>query len=273
MTLLRQNRELKRLGIWNWTLPAFAGKFPDGTNYNACPSAGICAKTCYARNGTFLFPVVKARHQANLRLVLDDLPGWKSAMLDELAHTKFDGAWVRIHDSGDFLSRQYLQAWLDIMRARAATRFYAYTKEVAAFKDLVEPDPPRNFWWVYSYGGTQDAALDPATDRVADVFPDEQSIHDAGWHSQTESDLLAVLGPAPVGIPANNIAHFKALQAGRRWSAWQAGVDAARRDRRSRAAAAAAPSSPPQQPPDVGEGAADSAPTSTIDANSARPHH
>ncbi|WUL17993.1 hypothetical protein OHS18_13470 [Amycolatopsis sp. NBC_00355] len=26
MTLLRQNRELKRLGIWNWSLPAFAGK-------------------------------------------------------------------------------------------------------------------------------------------------------------------------------------------------------------------------------------------------------
>jgi len=28
-------------------------------------------------------------------------------MLDKLAHTKFDGAWVRIHDSGDFLSRRY----------------------------------------------------------------------------------------------------------------------------------------------------------------------
>ncbi|WSK77597.1 hypothetical protein OG570_40520 [Amycolatopsis sp. NBC_01286] len=26
MTFLRQNRELKRLGIWNWSLPAFAGK-------------------------------------------------------------------------------------------------------------------------------------------------------------------------------------------------------------------------------------------------------
>jgi hypothetical protein len=55
----------------------------------------------------------------------------------------------------------------------------------------------------------------------------------AGWHSQDESDLLAVLGPAPVGIPANNIAHFKARQAGRRWSRWQAGVDAARAARRT----------------------------------------
>jgi hypothetical protein len=107
------------------------------------------------------------------------------------------------------------------------------TKEVAAFRQLVEPYPPRNFWWVYSYGGTQDSTLDPSTDRVADVFPDEQAIADAGWHSQEASDLLAVLGPAPVGIPANNIAHFKARQAGRRWSRWQAGVEAARAARRT----------------------------------------
>jgi hypothetical protein len=50
MTLLRQNRELKRLGIWNWSLPAFAGKLPDGRSYNACPSAGVCAQACYARS-------------------------------------------------------------------------------------------------------------------------------------------------------------------------------------------------------------------------------
>ncbi|WP_410575783.1 GP88 family protein, partial [Amycolatopsis sp. cmx-4-61] len=104
MTLLRQNRELKRLGIWNWSLPAFAGKLPDGRNYNACPSAGICAQACYARNGTYLFPQVKARHQENLRSTMDDLPGWQHAMLDELSHQRFIDAWVRIHDSGDFYS-------------------------------------------------------------------------------------------------------------------------------------------------------------------------
>jgi protein gp88 len=45
---------------------------------------------------------------------------------------------------------------------------------------------------------------------LADVFPDEESIAAAGWHSQAESDLLSVLGPRHVGIPANNIARFKA---------------------------------------------------------------
>lgn len=234
MTLLRQNSELKKLGIWNWSLPAFAGKLPDGRNYNTCPSAGVCAQACYARNGTYLFPNVKARHQKNLALILDDLPGWITAMQKELSHTKFTDAWVRIHDSGDFFDGAYLTAWLEVMEARPRTRFYAYTKEVAMFRELVEPRPPRNFWWVYSYGGTQDHTLDPAVDRVADVFADEAAIDDAGWNSQSASDLLAVIGPAPVGIPANNIAHFKAKQAGRRWSHWQASVDAARSERRAR---------------------------------------
>lgn len=233
MTLLRQNGRLKALNIYNWTLPAFAGRLPDGRTYNACPSAGVCAKACYALNGTFLIPAVKRRHEANFQMTLDDLDGWQAEMLSELEHPKFAGAWVRVHDAGDFYSVPYLLAWLEIMRARSATRFYAYTKEVAAFRELVEPNPPRNFSWVYSYGGRQDADLDPVQDRVADVFPDEETITRAGWHSQAESDLLAVLGPAPVGIPANAIPRFRAVQAGRRWSSWQAGVDAARKQRRT----------------------------------------
>ena len=57
-----------------------------------------------------------------------------------------------MHDAGDFFSDDYLQAWLRIRRARPDLHFYAYTKEVSRFRRLVEPDPPPNFLWVYSYG-------------------------------------------------------------------------------------------------------------------------
>jgi hypothetical protein len=50
--LLTQNRELKAIGVWNWTLPAWAGRLPDGRTFNTCPSAGICARVCYARAPT-----------------------------------------------------------------------------------------------------------------------------------------------------------------------------------------------------------------------------
>jgi len=233
--LLTQNRELKPLGIWNWTLPAWAGRLPDGRTYNTCPSAGICRQVCYARHGTYTWPVVKARHEANLAFVLDDLLGWQTALTAELRRPKFTGRWVRIHDSGDFFSDPYLTAWLQVMAARPEVNFYAYTKEVDRFRRLVETAPPQNFRWVYSYGGTQDTSLDPAVDRVADVFPDERSIAAAGWHSQDASDLLAVLGPAPVGVPANRIPHLRRRQAGRTFRSWQAATDATR-DHRTPAA-------------------------------------
>ncbi|MEU8132175.1 GP88 family protein [Streptodolium elevatio] len=234
--LLRQNRELRAIGVWNWTLPAWAGRFPppDGRTYNTCPSAGVCRHVCYARHGTYTWPVVRARHQANLRLVLDDLSGWEAAMTAELGAARFRGSWIRIHDSGDFFSDAYLLAWLRVIRARPFVNFYAYTKEVARFRLLVEPDPPPNFLWVYSLGGTQDEALDPARDRVADVFPDAAAIEAAGWHSQEASDLLAVLGPRLVGIPANRIPQFLKQQRNRTFGSWQAEVNARRRARHDR---------------------------------------
>jgi hypothetical protein len=231
--LLTQNRELRAIGVWNWTLPAWAGRLPDGRTYNTCPSAGICARLCYARHGTYRWPVVRHKHHANLAFVLDDLPGWEAAMLHELSATRFANAWIRIHDSGDFFSDDYLRAWLRICRTRRDLHLYAYTKEVDRFRRLVEPDAPPNLLWVYSYGGTQDQDLDPAVDRVADVFPDEQAIVDAGWSSQDASDLLAVLGPHLVGIPANRIRAFLKAMQGRRFSDLQADADAARAARRA----------------------------------------
>lgn len=102
------------------------------------------------QNGTFLWPVIKARHAENLRLVLDEPEHWQREMLAELAAPRFDGAWVRLHDSGDFFSGDYLGRWLEIICARLRAGFYCYTKEVGLFREHVEPDPPANFWWVYS---------------------------------------------------------------------------------------------------------------------------
>ncbi|MFF4503005.1 hypothetical protein [Streptomyces sp. NPDC001401] len=232
--LLTQNRELRAIGVWNWSLPAWAGRLPDGRTYNTCPSAGICRHVCYARQGTYTWPVVRAKHQANLQFVLDDLHGWQQAMIAELGARRFRGTWVRIHDSGDFFSDAYLLAWLHVIRARPETNFYAYTKEINRFRTLVEPDAPTNFLWVFSFGGTQDSALDVAIDRVADVFHDEEAIAAAGWHSQEASDLLAVLGPHLVGIPANRIPHFLKLLEGRSFRSWQAEVDAERQAARHR---------------------------------------
>ncbi|MGW9205659.1 GP88 family protein [Embleya sp. NPDC055664] len=208
-----------------------AGAQNGNTGVTAVGNSASSDSRVYQQNGTYTWPVVLARHQRNLLMVLDELPRWEQAMTTELGAIRFRGAWVRIHDSGDFFSDAYLMAWLKVMRERPDTNFYAYTKEIARFRALVEPAAPANFLWVYSFGGTQDAALDPDEDRVADVFPDEEAIEAAGWHSQEASDLLAVLGPRLVGIPANRIPHYLKRLQRRTFRSWQAEVDAERRER------------------------------------------
>jgi hypothetical protein len=127
------------------------------------------------------------------------------------------GSAVRIHDSGDFYSEQYLYLWFAIAADNPQVLFYAYTKEVAMLKQH-GIKAPANLKWLYSTGGLQDDLI-TADDRRADVFPDEQAIKDAGYESQDASDLLAILLKTNlVGIPANNIKHFNKKLAGKRFS-------------------------------------------------------
>jgi hypothetical protein len=230
--LLRQNSELRREGIWNWSLPAWAGRLADGRTYNTCPEAQACVKLCYARTGTYRFRGVLAAHERNLTMLLDDMPAWEARMTQELTHRRYDGAHIRIHDSGDFYSDQYVQAWLRIMRATPGATFYAYTKSVDRFRRLVETDPPANFLWVYSLGGTEDHLIDRERDRHADVFTSDEAMEAAGYSSQEESDLLAVYGPPRVGIPANNIRHLRKRQGDETFGSLQEKADAARTRRR-----------------------------------------
>jgi hypothetical protein len=239
--LLRQNAELRKDNIWNWSLPAFVTKLPDGRNLNVCPQAGACAKVCYAMNGSYRFPSVKASHQHNLTLILDDIDGWRQLMIEELAHKRFrptgtprtvdgleshdhlhptvrqlldDGAAaVRIHDGGDFFSAAYLWAWLAVASAHPDVLFYAYTKEVTLFRALDPETTPANFLWVYSLGGKQDHLLDLEVDRHADVFPTAEEIEREGYFDQTPNDLLCVLAPSnKIGIPSNRIPAFRKRQ-------------------------------------------------------------
>jgi hypothetical protein len=81
--------------------------------------------------------------------------------------------------------------------------FYAYTKEVAAAKAARLPS---NVVLIYSYGGTQDALIDPEADRHDDVFPSAEALEAAGYVNFAASDLIAPLHPSHrIGIVANKI--------------------------------------------------------------------
>ena len=227
--LLSQNGELKPDGIYNWSLPAFAVKLNDGSNFNVCPNAGACASFCYARNGTYNFRNVKARHIENLEYVLYQPDEWFAQMLEEVTRPKMKFKYVRIHDAGDFFSEDYLRMWLKLARLAPDVVFYCYTKEVSMFKRVVEPDCPVNFKYLYSMGGKEDHLVDKENDRHAEVFPDDAAILDAGYGNQDASDLLAITLPTnKIGIPANNIPQFNKKLAGKTFGMVQIEIDTRR---------------------------------------------
>lgn len=258
MTMLTQNSELRPLGIFNWTLPAWVVRDSSGKAVNVCPTAGACVKVCYARNGTYNFRHVRAAHVRNLERVRDDLAGWMVEMLDELGHKRYrpsgrptlpdlprdhlaptvaelldaGAALVRIHDGGDFFSEEYLLAWLSIAAQTPDVLFYCYTKRVSMFKAVVEEHAPDNFLWCYSTGGREDGLIDRERDYHADVFPNDAAIEEAGYYNQDAHDLLCVVAPTNrIGIPANNIPHFRKLMDGRTFSQMQEDREAHRPSR------------------------------------------
>jgi hypothetical protein len=243
-TLLTSNSNLRPHGIANWTIPAARGRFPDGRAYDTCESAGVCVAVCYARAGAYRFSNVLERHQRNLAYLLDDLDGWTTQMIREVRRRRARPVdcevctrsgytvKVRIHDAGDFFSSEYTLAWREVIEACPGVLFYAYSKEVERCKRLLEPDKPDNLLLVYSLGGKQDALLDPAVDRVCEVFPTVDDLTAAGYHDQADCDLLAVLGPTPVGMGANNIPHLLGRLRGRTFGGWQRQIDVAKAARR-----------------------------------------
>jgi hypothetical protein len=249
MKLLTQNGELRPHNIWNWSIPAWHTRLPDGTIFKTCPSAGICAQVCYARNGTYRFRNVADKHQRNLLFVLQDRDGWKNAMATEIKRlrnkpreipgiseqapdqdpflTKWrsaGGPAVRIHDAGDFFASWYLADWCELAENQPNVLFYAYTKEISMFREAeASGQIPENFRYLFSTGGTQDAAI--GDDRHADVFPTDEAMTAAGYVSQEANDLLAVLlASNRIGIRANNIPHFNKKIAGRTFADMQAAL-------------------------------------------------
>lgn len=228
------NSELRADGIYTWSIPALAVKLSNGKNFLTCPNAGSCASLCYARNGTFLFRNVKAKHVSNLERVLDNPDQWMNEMIEELnkpkyrptgkprainidpvdedlrAWIKVGGKAVRIHDSGDFFNEDYYRRWQFIAKCHPDVMFYAYTKEIEMVK---AGDKIKNLRIIFSMGGKQDNLIDKENDRHAEVFPNMEALNDAGYVDQEDSDLLAFLLPTTkIGIVANNIPHFKKKQ-------------------------------------------------------------
>ncbi len=98
-----------------------------------CPGkTELCASLCYAAKGRMALPFQMARRQENmnevLQLLKDDRSGLTCAKALDACIKKYKVKSLRIHDSGDFFSEPYTNAWCCAAYRNPDVKFWAYTR-------------------------------------------------------------------------------------------------------------------------------------------------
>lgn len=181
------NTKLKKDGIWSWNLIPILH----------CPMAGACKSYCYATVGQQAFRSgVLRRARAFLATQQAD---FVPRMIQEVARAVKKGAKaIRIHDSGDFYSLEYLLNWFLIARAFPGVKFYAYTKMVPLVQQTTNAGlVPSNFRLIQSLGGLADSRIDRKLPHSR-IFGNLVDLTAAGYMDASESDAPAAFSNSPL---------------------------------------------------------------------------
>jgi hypothetical protein len=200
----------KTSGAGSWNIVGF-GLPPDMTFFdhnliqrNTCPGALACAGVCYAKQGGYRYPASKAARAHNLALSQDD--SFAAFIIGDLARMRSVNT-VRIHDSGDFYSQEYLNKWATVARAMPHLTFYAYTKSLTLdFSGL-----PDNFKVTQSLGGKYDDHVDLSRPHSR-IFSTHEDRERAGYIDGNVSDAPAIQGLVQIGLVYHGNANLTPAQ-------------------------------------------------------------
>src|SRR3990167_6387334 len=195
------NSKLAKLDTVSFNIPAF--RSADG--FHTCPKAGACATMCYARQGRYMMPNVAATREFNLDIVRGDLNHFINSAIDDLGRIK--QSIIRVHDSGDFFSQAYMDAWFTLAAYFPSKKFYAYTKSL----HLDRSKKPSNFQIIQSVGGLMDASIDP-NDCHSRIFSSHQQRKKAGYVDGNKNDQPAIDGIQRIGLVYHGVKNLKAGQ-------------------------------------------------------------
>lgn len=126
---------------------------------------------CYAANSEALFRNVRDGRWRNFELIkaCNGNVLQMAALIDaSIPRRNGKTSLVRFHQSGDFFSQAYFDAWLLVARQNPGLVFYGYTKALGFWVKRLG-DIPVNFHLVASRGGSQDALIEQHGLRSARV--------------------------------------------------------------------------------------------------------
>jgi hypothetical protein len=115
---------------------------------------------CFAASSEVQYDAVFENRAQNLQMVSDAI---KNGIAADLIHDSIqfhrtkNTKLVRIHESGDFFSGAYLDAWIEVAIRNPDLKFYCYSKSLQLFLNFKLPS---NFYMTASYGGKWDHLID-----------------------------------------------------------------------------------------------------------------
>ncbi len=159
-----------------------------------CIGADKCKEFCYAGKGFYKsYPSVSEGQHTRLELT-EDIPLFIKTITKELNAGRKTIKYVRIHSAGDFYSKKYLMAWIEIAKLNPHVRFYCYTKSVPLFitkEGEYRFEIPDNFDVTFSFGGKFDHYINKSVHKHTEIFEDKNSLELAGYNDASKHDLEA----------------------------------------------------------------------------------
>ena len=211
------NEKMAKLGIVYFSLPA---------GYS-CPFAGICKSIahkrggkfqdrnkpekdwksikdygdirCYAANAEAQYKQTRESRWRNFDLLRQagGADGMAELIQRSLAFFSANNPpfrMFRIHDSGDFFSQDYFDAWVKVASQNKGIIFYAYTKSLPYLEKYNGTEGlPKNFRVIASAGGKADHMIKDLGLRQAIIVKDEGEAIEKMLNIDV-NDFLAVLG-------------------------------------------------------------------------------
>lgn len=184
------NSKLKLDGIASFNLPPIS----------TCPARGACEKYCYATQGNQWFKSGYIRRVAAYKATLE--PDFPEIMVAHLMSERVKI--LRIHDSGDFYSPQYMLQWFKIAESLPNVTFYAYTKQVILMRKLWDKKPA-NLKLIQSIGGKFDNLIDHSKPH-ARIFASLAELLTANYTDTSVSDKpAATRGVNNIGLVIHGV--------------------------------------------------------------------
>jgi len=119
--------------------------------------------TCFAASEELRYPNVYKARKYNFDLInsyvlKNDLKGLTNLINHSIQSNRRNITKVRIHESGDFYNRLYLEAWKNVAELNKDLIFYCYSKSLLFFP--TNRSIPRNLYVTASYGSKYDFLID-----------------------------------------------------------------------------------------------------------------